>query len=216
MDLLSTILGQFMGVGVLAMIVIFQPELRKFFMYLGRTTEINRDFFRSLILGVNKDYGILQLLEALKSLMATKTGSLIVLSRDEELKFYVETGEYIETPIKQSLLLSIFNKQSPLHDGAVIIYEGKMQAAKCVLPVSENNHLPPTFGLRHRAGVGMSEITDTLVMVVSEETGKLTLARNGKFVRNLKIKAVERKILEFFQKREPKNWEETSPEDLID
>jgi DNA integrity scanning protein DisA with diadenylate cyclase activity len=106
------------------------------------------------------------------------------------------------------LLISIFNKTSPLHDGAVIIFKGRVKAARCVLPVSENDHLPPQFGLRHRAAVGMSENTDTLIMAISEETGRLILARNGKYLKALKMKQVEQKILQYLHKDEPDNWEE--------
>jgi DNA integrity scanning protein DisA with diadenylate cyclase activity len=98
-----------------------------------------------------------------------------------------------------------------LHDGAIIIYKGRIKAARCVLPVSENDHLPPNFGLRHRAAVGMSENTDTLIMVISEETGRLILARNGKYLKALKSKQVEQKILEYLHNDEPANWEDVEP-----
>jgi DNA integrity scanning protein DisA with diadenylate cyclase activity len=147
-------------------------------------------------------------IEAAKTLKATKTGALIVFSRDSELKFYAQTGDPLEADVTKRLLIAIFNKHSPLHDGAIIIYKGRIKAARCVLPVSENDHLPAHFGLRHRSAVGMSETTDTLVMAISEETGRLILARNGKFIRGLKLKQVEQKILEYLHNTEPKNWEE--------
>jgi DNA integrity scanning protein DisA with diadenylate cyclase activity len=109
-------------------------------------------------------------------------------------------------------LISIFNKHSPLHDGAIIIYKGRIKAARCVLPVSENDHLPPHFGLRHRSAIGMSEVTDTLLLAISEETGRLILSRNGKYLRGLKLKQVEQKIMEYLHNAEPKNWEEISVE----
>jgi diadenylate cyclase len=151
--------------------------------------------------------------EASKTLKATKTGALMVFSRDTELKFYAETGDALNAEVNKRLLLSIFNKSSPLHDGAVIIHKGRIKAARCVLPVSENDHLPPTFGLRHRAAVGMSENTDTLVLAVSEETGRLLLARNGKYLRALKLKQVEQKILEYLHNDEPTPWEEINEEE---
>lgn len=216
MELLAKILGQFMGVGVLAMIILFQPEIRKFLLMIGRTTEINRDSFfkslQSLRSGFQDDFDVHQLIEACKSLKATRTGALIVFSRDTELKFYCETGEELDAEVNKRLLLSIFNKHTPLHDGAVIIYKGRLVAARCVLPVSENDHLPPHFGLRHRSAIGMSEVTDTLVIAISEETGRLILARNGKFVRGLKLWQVERKILEYLHNREPRNWEDVPVE----
>ena len=211
MELLATILGQFMGVGVIAMIILFQPELRKFLLVIGRSTELNRDFFKSLAhwrTRYHDDFDVHQVIEAAKNLKATRTGALIVFSRDTELKLYIETGDALDAEVAKRLLISIFNKNSPLHDGAVIIYKGRIKAARCVLPVSENDHLPPNFGLRHRSAIGMSENTDTLVMAISEETGRLILARNGKYLRGLKLRQVEQKILEFLHNEEPKKWDE--------
>ncbi len=212
MELLATILGQFMGVGVLATIILFQPEIRKFLLLIGRTTEINRDDIFKTITNWRsespEEFDINQLIEAVKTLKATRTGALIVFSRDIELKFYVETGDALDAQVNKRLLISIFNKQSPLHDGAIIINKGRIKAARCVLPVSENDHLPPHFGLRHRSAIGMSEITDTLILAISEETGRLILARNGHYLRALKLKQVEQKIMEYLHNTEPTNWNE--------
>lgn len=216
MELLATILGQFMGVGVLAIIILFQPEIRKFLLVIGRSTEFRENFFKNLANWRHQyhdDFDIHQVIEASKTLKATRTGALIVFCRDTELKFYIETGDALDAEVTKGLLLSIFNKNSPLHDGAVIIYKGRIKAARCVLPVSENDHLPAHYGLRHRSAIGMSETTDTLVMVISEETGRLILARNGKFVRGLKLKQVERKILEYLHNEEPASWEEIPDEE---
>lgn len=214
MELLATILGQFMGVGVLAMIILFQPEIRKFLLVIGGT-EFRENVLKTLAnwrTDQGDDSDVHQVLEAAKTLKTTKTGALIVFSRDSELKFYAETGEPLDSEVTRGLLLSIFNKYSPLHDGAVIIHKGRIKAARCVLPVSENDHLPAHFGMRHRAAVGMSESTDTLVMAISEETGRLILARNGKFLKTLKMKQVEQKILEYLHGTEPTKWEELAPE----
>jgi diadenylate cyclase len=216
MELLATILGQFMGVGVLAMIILFQPEIRKFLLVIGRGTEFRENFFKNLANwrhDYHDDFDIHQVIEAAKTLKATKTGALLVFSRDTELKFYIETGDALDAEVTKGLLLSIFNKNSPLHDGAAIIYKGRIKAARCVLPVSENDHLPPHYGLRHRSAIGMSENTDTLVMAISEETGRLILARNGKFIRGLRLKQVEKKILEYLHNEEPTNWEEVPEEE---
>jgi diadenylate cyclase len=216
MELLATILGQFMGVGVLAMIILFQPEIRKFLLVIGRGTEFKENFFKNLATWRHEyhdDFDIHQVLETVKTLKATKTGALIVFSRDTELKFYIETGDALDAEVTKSLLLSIFNKQSPLHDGAVIIYKGRIKAARCVLPVSENDNLPSHYGLRHRSAIGMSESTDTLVMAISEETGRLILARNGKYLRALKLKQVEKKIMEYLHNEEPATWEDVPDEE---
>jgi uncharacterized protein (TIGR00159 family) len=216
MELLTTILGQFMGVGVLAMIILFQPEIRKFLLLIGRSADLNRDnIFKSITNWRNEhhdDFDIHELIEGLKTLKASRTGALIVFSRDIELKFYAETGDELDAKVNKKILLSIFNKHSPLHDGAIIIYKGRIKAARCVLPVSENDDLPSYFGMRHRSAMGMSEVTDTLVLAISEETGRLILARNGKYLRSMKLKQVEQRILEYLHNEEPKTWEEIPDE----
>ncbi len=219
MELLANILGQFMGVGVLAMIILFQPEIRKFLLVIGRSTEFRENFFKTLSNWRNtyqEDFDIQQVIEAIKTLKATKTGALIVFSRDIELRFYIETGDSLNAEITRRLLLAIFNKNGPLHDGAVIIHKGRIKAARCILPVSENDHLPGHFGLRHRAAVGMSESTDTLIMAVSEETGRLILARNGTYLRNLKLRQVEKKILDYLHNAESGNWEDIPEEETVE
>jgi diadenylate cyclase len=216
MELLATILGQFMGVGVLAMIILFQPEIRKFLLVIGRGTEFRENIFKTIATWRHEyhdDFDINEVIEAAKSLKATKTGALIVFSRDTELKFYAQTGDDLDAAVNKRLLLSIFNKNSPLHVGAVIIYKGRIKAARCVLPVTENDNLPAHYGLRHRAAVGMSENTDTLVLAIPEETGRLILARNGKYLRLIKLKHVERNILDYLHNTEPARWEELSIEE---
>ncbi|MEX1240681.1 MAG: diadenylate cyclase CdaA [Cyclobacteriaceae bacterium] len=215
MELLATILGQFMGVGVLAMIILFQPEIRKFLLVIGRGTEFRENIFKTISNWRNAyhdDFDVQQVIEAMKSLKASKTGALIVFSRDVELRFYIETGDALNAEVKRRLLLAIFNKNSPLHDGAVIIHKGRIKAARCILPVSENDHLPAHFGLRHRAAVGMSENTDTLVIAISEETGRLILARNGSYLRALKLNQVEKKILDYLHNNESSNWQDIPEE----
>jgi diadenylate cyclase len=126
-------------------------------------------------------------------LAGTSTGALMVISKSSELKFYAESGDIIDAVVSKRLLISIFNKYSPLHDGGVIIYNGRVKAARCILPVTERD-IPAQFGLRHRAAIGMSEATDTLVLIVSEETGQVSLAKNGKILHNLSSQEV-REIL---------------------
>jgi uncharacterized protein (TIGR00159 family) len=215
MELLTMILGQFMGVGVLAMIILFQPEIRKFLLVIGRGTEFRENIFKSIANWRHEapdDFEIGEVMEAAKSLKASKTGALIVFSRDTELKFYAQTGDTIDAEVNKRLLLSIFNKNSPLHDGAVIIHKGRIKAARCVLPVSENDHIPANYGLRHRAAVGMSENTDTLILAISEETGRTLLARNGQYIRSVKLRQVEQKVLEYLRDEEPGRWEDRGEE----
>lgn len=189
MELLSTILGQFMGVGVLAAIVLFQYETRKFLSLLGGAITLGSNQLLTRFPWGKKKLkpalDITAIVEAAKALGGSNTGALIVLSNNADLKFYVESGDLINALVSKRLLLAILNKQSPLHDGGVIIYRGKIVAARCILPVTEQQSLPAQFGLRHRAALGMSEVTDTLVLAVSEETGQISVAQKGKLKHNL-------------------------------
>jgi diadenylate cyclase len=193
MELLTIILGQFMGVGVIAAIIIFAPEIRKFLLIIGRSSFLsNESLWQELLFWRKKEsnaFNINPIIEATKSLAGTNTGALMVLSRGSELKFYSESGDLMDAILSKRLLISIFNKYSPLHDGAVIIHNGKVKAARCILPVTERD-IPAQFGLRHRAAIGMSEATDTLVLIVSEETGQVSLAKNGKILHNLSFQEV--------------------------
>ncbi|MBS9522699.1 diadenylate cyclase CdaA [Litoribacter ruber] len=197
MELLSIILGQFMGVGVIAAIILFAPEIRKFLLIIGRSSIFsNENVFRELLFWKKREtqaFNITPILEASKSLAGTSTGALMVISRNSELKFYAESGDLIDAVVSKRLLISIFNKYSPLHDGGVIIYNGRVKAARCILPVTERE-IPAQFGLRHRAAIGMSEATDSLILIVSEETGQVSLAKNGKILHNLSFQEV-REIL---------------------
>jgi len=127
-----------------------------------------------------------------------------VFSNEDDLRFYKESGDLIDAVISKRILMAIFSKQSPLHDGGVIIYEGKIVAARSILPVTERQDLSPQLGLRHRAAIGMTEVTDTLVLVVSEETGQISVARNGILESNLSIQETRAVINDYLQgKRKP-------------
>ncbi len=201
MELLSIILGQFMGVGVIAAIIIFAPEFRKFLLILGRSSILSNDngwkdmlfFWRKK---ENSGFNISPIIDAAKVLAGSNTGALIVISSTVELKFYAESGDILDAELSKRLLISIFNKHSPLHDGAVIIHKGKIKAARCILPVTERE-VPAQFGLRHRAGIGMSEATDALILVISEETGQISMAKNGKVLHNLSFQEVREIINDY-------------------
>ena len=120
-----------------------------------------------------------------------------MFSKSSELKYYAESGDLIDAVISKRLLMSIFNKNSPLHDGAVIISNNRIKAARCILPVSENQEIPASMGLRHRAAIGLTEITDSIVLVVSEETGQIALVRNGQAYRNLSSADLRLKLNQF-------------------
>lgn len=208
MELLSSILGQFMGVGVIAVIVLFQQEIRKFLLLLGKTTLFDEgNIIKSLKQMWRDKYdqehlNVTPVIDAIKSMGGSNTGALIVFSRDSELKFYANSGDRLDALVSKRLLLSVFNRHSPLHDGAVIINNNHIVAARCILPVSEQDNLPAIYGLRHRAALGMSEATDTLTIIVSEETGQLSCARGGFMEFNLSIQEVRNRINEYLYNKE--------------
>ncbi len=201
MELLSAILGQFMGVGVIAAIIIFAPEIRKFLLIVGRSSIFSDDNILKDILFFwrkkeNTAFNISPIIDAAKNLAGSNTGALMVISSSTELKFYAESGDILDAELSKRLLISIFNKYSPLHDGAVIIYKGRIKAARCILPVTERE-VPAQFGLRHRAGIGMSEATDALILVVSEETGQISMMKNGKVLHNLSFQEIREIINDY-------------------
>ncbi|SNS97134.1 TIGR00159 family protein [Ekhidna lutea] len=206
MELLSTILGQFMGVGVLAVIILFQQEIRKFLLLVGRTNIFEEgNLIKNLRFwtqnGKTKRANITPIVEAVKSLAGSNTGALIVLSEDSPLKFYAESGDAMDSLLSKRLLLAIFNKYSPLHDGAVIVHKDRIVAARCILPVTERD-VPAQYGLRHRAGLGMSENTETFIIVVSEETGQISAMQNGETMHNISAQELRRQINKYLN--EPK------------
>jgi uncharacterized protein (TIGR00159 family) len=204
MELLAAVLGQFMGVGVVVGAVLFQQELKKFFLMIGETTHFdNYSLFRWLR-GRRKpeELNDMPILEAMAELGKSQTGALIVISKYSDLAAYVETGDIIDAQISKRLIVSIFNKYSPLHDGAMLVIKGRIRAVRCILPVTENLNVPASMGLRHRAAIGMSEATNTLVLVVSEETGNLSIARSGIVYHNLSVRSIEQKIDEYMSEKE--------------
>lgn len=190
MELLSMILGQVIGVGVIALIVVFQQEIRRFLLLLGtqyahRRHSILGKFFRSQKQQYNGHEWINPLVDACTDMMTTQTGALIVIERTVTLEKLIDNGEKIDACINESLIKNIFFKNSPLHDGALIISRHRLAAAKCVLPISESETIPTEFGMRHRAALGVSDLTDALVIVISEERGTLSLVDKGKVRQNL-------------------------------
>lgn len=190
MELLSTILGQFIGVGVIAMVILFQQEIRKFLLYIGRSTVIGNEQIKSLLHFTNKNIQeeslqINTIVKAVQELSTNESGALIVLMKSDELKFYIDSGDFLDALVSKRLLISIFYKNSPLHDGAVIIKGNRILAARCIIPVTEREDLPANYGLRHRAAIGLSEVTDSIVLIVSEETGSISLSIEGELLYDL-------------------------------
>ncbi|KUG07968.1 diadenylate cyclase CdaA [Solirubrum puertoriconensis] len=198
MELLTTILGQFMSVGVLAGIILFQQEIRRFLLNIGKATSLERvRMFPWRREQQQQRMSVTPFVEAAKSLSSKNTGALIAFQQASDLKFYAESGDLLDAAVSKRLLMSIFNKTSPLHDGAVIVAGGRIKAARCILPVSENPDVPASMGLRHRAAIGLSEVTDSVVLVVSEETGQMSIVRGGEVYRNLSGQDLRSKLNEF-------------------
>lgn len=192
MQLLGSILGQFIGVGVIALIIVFQQEIRRFLILIGTRYLSNRTFsIEKLFTSVSRSrpkIRINSLIKAFKNLSERKVGALIVIARKSELEGYSHTGDTLDAITSSRLIESIFSREAPLHDGALIIIGDKIHAARCVLPVSESPNLPPEYGMRHRAALGMSEQTDAVVVVISEETGKISLTDGGKFMPGISLR----------------------------
>jgi len=184
MELLGALMGQVIGVGVIALIIVFQQEVRRFLLAIGnRYMKRRRLSLGKIFSTVEEETGspkeAEEIVRATESMASKKTGALIVLGRKSSLDIYSEGGERIDAIISAELLETIFFKNSPLHDGAVLIEDGKIFAARCPLPITDRVSLAPRFGMRHRAAIGISEHTDSLVVVVSEESGHITVVESG-------------------------------------
>ncbi len=186
MDVLSNLLGKFISVGFFALIVVFQQEIRKFLLLIGSSNFTNRRniirYFRFLNqVQLESDLNFDVLLESCKEMAAQKTGAIIVLQRNNALDFLISKENRADMTLSPQLLQTLFFKNSPLHDGAVLLNNNKIVATRVVLPVSESQQFPSKYGLRHRAALGITEKTDALVIVISEQTGKITYVKNIEF-----------------------------------
>jgi diadenylate cyclase len=194
---LQWMMNQMITVGVIAVIIIFQPELRRALEQLGR----GKFFTRSTLSEEDKDISrrIGEVIKAVNYLSHRKIGALIVFEKETGLTDYIESGTVIEGKISSELLINIFIPNTPLHDGAVIIREGIVMAAGCYLPLSENPFISKDLGTRHRAGIGMSEVSDALSVIISEETGQVSLTLNGHIVRDVKEESLISKLFEMLR-----------------
>ncbi|MAT90761.1 MAG: TIGR00159 family protein [Flavobacteriaceae bacterium] len=186
MELFSKILGGFLGVGMFALIVVFQQEIRKFLLMLGSTNfKARKRFFKRFNL-LSKEATTLHntkaIVDACRKMSKTKTGALIVIQRNNSLDFVKNTGDTMNAEVNRPIIESIFFKNSPLHDGAIIIEDNTITATRVILPVSNDRRIPQRFGLRHRAAVGITEKTDAVCLVVSEENGQISYLKEGDFV----------------------------------
>jgi diadenylate cyclase len=197
MRLLTEILGGFVSVGFLALIIVFQQEIRRFLLLIGKNASLQRQTWWKLAFGAketekNNLRYVKPIVDACKTMQKSRTGALIVFAKHFDEEHYQNSGELIDAKVSKRLLESIFQKHSPLHDGAVVISEGKIKCASCILPLTENDKLPLQFGLRHRAGIGISEVSDAVAIIVSEETGEISYARSGRVKMNLNYTELEK------------------------
>lgn len=204
MELLAGILNQFISVGVIALLIVFQPEVRKFLLYLGRGSQLKQPL--SLFSLFNRkaanremfEDNIPEILIALENMRKNRLGAILVFSQSTRMQMIASSGVLMDSMISAKLLESIFEKNSPLHDGAVIIHDFKIVAAGCVLPVSDNSEQANRLGLRHRAAIGITEISDAIAIVVSEEKGMLSYARNGRLINDLTTEEIKTLLTKYF------------------
>jgi len=186
MELLSKLLGGFLGVGMFALIVVFQQEIRKFLLMLGSTNlSARKRFFKNFSFSSNDNVTVTDiesLVSACVNMSNSNTGALIVVKRNNSLDFVKNTGDKMHVEVNQPIIESIFYKNSPLHDGAMLIESNTITATRVILPVSNERNIPLRFGLRHRAAVGLTEKCDAICIVVSEENGQISYVKQGDFV----------------------------------
>jgi len=208
MRMLSQILGQFIGVGMIALIIVFQQEIRRFLLFIGTTGLQGRwKYIRRFLPKSFQQFGKpaidwVELEKGLQELSATRTGALIVLLKNSELKLYIKSGVQLEAKLSAPLLTNLFFKNSPLHDGAVIIKNNTIKAARCILPLTEKSDFPAQLGLRHRAAVGVTENSDAIAIVVSEQTGQVSLAYKGYLYLRIELSELMLKIRQYMNDSE--------------
>ncbi|MFM6977014.1 MAG: diadenylate cyclase CdaA [Sphingobacteriaceae bacterium] len=200
MRLLSQILGGFISLGFIALIIVFQQEIRRFLLMIGKNASLQKNKTWWLFLFGKKEElnnnlaRIKPVLDACQSMQKSRTGALIVFAKYFEEQYFQNSGEIIDAMISKRLLESIFQKHSPLHDGAVIISEGKIKSASCILPLTDNDRLPTHFGLRHRAGIGITEVSDVMAIIISEESGEISYARQGRVKMKASFTELEKQL----------------------
>lgn len=202
MQLLTEIFGGFISVGSIALLVVFQQEIRRFLIHIGRNIPLRKTgflwpFFVSKKEKVqDKPIYLKPIIDACRSMSKSKTGALLVFAKYYDEEYYQTNGEYIDAQVSKRLLESIFHKNSPLHDGAVVIVDYRIKSASCVLPLSDSEDLPLQFGLRHRAAIGVTEVSDACSVIVSEETGEISFAKDGNVHMNISHEELEELLLQ--------------------
>lgn len=190
---ISFMMHRILDVGVLAVIIIFQPEIRKLLYNIGRNTSFDKFFNRGETISVTDE-----VVDAVKALSRHKTGALMVFSNTERLNDMVDPGTRLDATVTSKLIVTIFNKETPLHDGALLIVDDRIIAASCYLPISQNPNISSVYGTRHRSAVGVSESNNVLVVVVSEETGRISVARNGVLTSGLTVQKLREEMEKYY------------------
>ncbi|MGP1562250.1 diadenylate cyclase CdaA [Filifactor alocis] len=201
LQLLSWLLTHTIQAGMFALLIVFQPELRRILEYLGQTKFLSTSITNSY---TNNDNFILELVEGMMSLSRQKIGALIILERKTGINEIIQTGTKIDGELTRQLLINIFIPNTPLHDGAVVVRKNKIAAAGCFLPLTENKFLNQELGTRHRAALGISERSDCISLVVSEETGHISVAQNGKLYKDLKEDTLKSLLKKGLEEEQPK------------
>ena len=201
-QLLSEILGQFIGVGVIILVIVFQQELRKFLMFIGKGKLIKNKGILKFNFKVEHENNLntSAIAKACEDMAKTKTGSIMVITQMDDLAVFAETGVAMNAEISVPMIESIFYKNSPLHDGAVIIRDNKIISARCVLPVSNSDEFPGNLGMRHRAAVGITEESDAVTVIVSEETGGISYVKDGELFTKRTAQQLEQFLNRIFTK----------------
>jgi len=193
MTMLPALFRSLGEVAVLAVIILFQPEIRRLLLVIGQNPLIRR-----FVTWSAQDEMLDEVVAAIQEMSAKRIGALIAFERSSGLRNYVETGTLVQATVTRDLLITIFQGKNPLHDGAVIIQGRRIEAARCILPVSTSMKLSPHLGLRHRAAVGLTEQTDAFVIIVSEETGNISLSTDGDLITNLSDKEIRTQLMQAF------------------
>lgn len=205
LHVINWILKNTMTVGFIALLIVFQPELRRALEYIGRTKFLTKSIVDIEEEEIKNTVG--ELVDAVGSLSRQKIGALIVIERETGLSEVVETGTQIGGRISSGLLINIFIPNTPLHDGAVVIRKSQILAAGCLLPLTDNPNISKALGTRHRAAIGITERSDSMVVIVSEETGVISVAENGKLKRFLDTKKLSDILLQSYKAEENRQWQ---------
>ncbi|WP_419241853.1 diadenylate cyclase [Cardinium endosymbiont of Nabis limbatus] len=202
LKLLKSILSIF--ISPIIPIILFQREIRHFLFSIGQSLGGSKAIIVQLIPWLARkksEVDVTPVVKAVQTLGGSNTGALIVFTKDVDLRYYEESGDLLNAVVSARLLIAIFNKYSPLHDGAVIIHSNKIVAARCILPITENQNIAARFGLRHKAAVGLTEIIDALVLIVSEESGQISIARKGTMENNLSAQEIRSALKDYLSSK---------------